>query len=65
MTPQSAMALIENPARPLDITKLKPKSARGLASALSQNPFVDIQPGFTRHLVVVQSHLGYFGGKRG
>jgi NADPH:quinone reductase-like Zn-dependent oxidoreductase len=26
MTPQSAMALIENPARPLDITKLKPKS---------------------------------------
>ena len=24
--PQSAMALIENPARPLDITKLKPKS---------------------------------------
>jgi NADPH2:quinone reductase len=26
MAPQSAMALIENPARPLDITKLKPKS---------------------------------------
>jgi zinc-binding alcohol dehydrogenase family protein len=26
MTPQSAMALIENPARPLEITKLKPKS---------------------------------------
>ena len=26
MTPQSAMALIENPARPLDILKLKPKS---------------------------------------
>ena len=26
MKPQSAMALIENPARPLDITKLKPKS---------------------------------------
>jgi zinc-binding alcohol dehydrogenase family protein len=26
MTPQSAMALIENPARPLDVTKLKPKS---------------------------------------
>jgi zinc-binding alcohol dehydrogenase family protein len=26
MTPQSAMALIENPARPLDITKFKPKS---------------------------------------
>jgi len=26
MAPQSALALIENPARPLDITKLKPKS---------------------------------------
>ncbi len=26
MAPQSAIALIENPARPLDITKLKPKS---------------------------------------
>jgi zinc-binding alcohol dehydrogenase family protein len=26
MAPQSAMALIENPARPLDIVKLKPKS---------------------------------------
>ena len=26
MAPQSAMALIENPARPLEITKLKPKS---------------------------------------
>ena len=26
MTPQSALALIETPARPLDITKLKPKS---------------------------------------
>jgi NADPH:quinone reductase len=26
MTPQSAMALIENPVRPLDIVKLKPKS---------------------------------------
>jgi NADPH:quinone reductase-like Zn-dependent oxidoreductase len=26
MAPQSAMALIENPARPLDIIKLKPKS---------------------------------------
>jgi NADPH:quinone reductase len=26
MSPQSAMALIENPARPLDIIKLKPKS---------------------------------------
>jgi zinc-binding alcohol dehydrogenase family protein len=26
MAPQSAMALIENPARPLDITRLKPKS---------------------------------------
>jgi NADPH2:quinone reductase len=26
MSPQSAMALIENPARPLEITKLKPKS---------------------------------------
>lgn len=26
MAPQSAMALIENPARPLDIAKLKPKS---------------------------------------
>ena len=26
MAPQSAMALIENPAHPLDITKLKPKS---------------------------------------
>jgi len=26
MAPQSAMALIEHPARPLDITKLKPKS---------------------------------------
>jgi NADPH:quinone reductase len=26
MAPQSAMALIENPVRPLDITKLKPKS---------------------------------------
>lgn len=26
MAPQSAMVLIENPARPLDITKLKPKS---------------------------------------
>ena len=26
MTPQSAMVLIENPARPLDIVKLKPKS---------------------------------------
>jgi zinc-binding alcohol dehydrogenase family protein len=26
MSPQSAMALIENPARPLDITRLKPKS---------------------------------------
>lgn len=26
MTPQSALALIENPARPLDINKLKPKS---------------------------------------
>ena len=26
MEPQSAMALIENPARPLEITKLKPKS---------------------------------------
>ena len=26
MAPQSAMVLIENPARPLDVTKLKPKS---------------------------------------
>lgn len=26
MAPQSAMALIENPARPLELTKLKPKS---------------------------------------
>jgi NADPH:quinone reductase len=26
MAPQNAMALIENPARPLEITKLKPKS---------------------------------------
>ena len=26
MAPQSAMALIENPGRPLDITRLKPKS---------------------------------------
>jgi NADPH:quinone reductase-like Zn-dependent oxidoreductase len=26
MAPQSAIALIENPARPLEITKLKPKS---------------------------------------
>jgi NADPH:quinone reductase-like Zn-dependent oxidoreductase len=26
MAPQSAMALIENPGRPLDFTKLKPKS---------------------------------------